>query len=73
MAKMITKGDLPSEICAGCGLAFVWRKKWARDWAEVKFCSDRCRSVRGTHPYLSTGNSAARADDRLPINRRSLP
>ena len=48
MAKMIKKGDLPSKICAVCGLAFAWRKKWARDWDEVKFCSDRCRSVRGT-------------------------
>ena len=50
MAKMIKKGDLPSKFCAGCGLAFAWRKKWARDWDEVKFCSDRCRSVRGTNP-----------------------
>jgi Protein of unknown function (DUF3253)/Uncharacterized protein conserved in bacteria (DUF2256) len=23
-----------------------WRKAWAKNWAEVKYCSDRCRSAR---------------------------
>jgi Protein of unknown function (DUF3253)/Uncharacterized protein conserved in bacteria (DUF2256) len=23
-----------------------WRKKWERDWDEVKYCSDRCRRDR---------------------------
>lgn len=39
------KGDLPSKICACCGKPFAWRRKWARDWDQVKFCSDRCRSA----------------------------
>lgn len=47
MSKMVKKGDLPRKICAACGLPFAWRKKWARDWDEVKYCSDRCRSGRG--------------------------
>lgn len=37
------KAPLPEKDCAQCGLAFTWRKKWARCWDEVKFCSDRCR------------------------------
>ena len=44
MPKMVKKGDLPTKLCAACGLPFAWRKKWARDWDQVKFCSDRCRS-----------------------------
>jgi hypothetical protein len=44
MAKMRKKADLPAKVCAVCGLAFVWRKKWARDWEAVKYCSDRCRA-----------------------------
>ena len=44
MPKMRRKADLPSKICAACGLPFAWRKKWARDWDSVKYCSDRCRS-----------------------------
>jgi hypothetical protein len=27
-----------------CGRTITWRAKWARDWAEVKYCSDRCRT-----------------------------
>jgi len=24
--------------------ATAWRKKWEKNWDEVKFCSDRCRA-----------------------------
>ncbi|MGJ5021691.1 DUF2256 domain-containing protein [Bradyrhizobium oligotrophicum] len=47
MPKMRRKADLPTRICAACGRPFAWRRKWARDWDEVKYCSDRCRSDRG--------------------------
>ena len=40
------KADLPQKICATCGRPFTWRKKWARDWEAVKFCSDRCRRAK---------------------------
>jgi hypothetical protein len=40
------KSELPSKPCAACGRPFKWRRKWAKDWAEVKFCSDACRSGR---------------------------
>jgi len=46
MAKMRKKSDLPSKICTVCGLPFTWRKKWQRDWENVKHCSDRCRSAQ---------------------------
>ncbi len=52
--KMKKKTDLPSKSCACCGLPFVWRKKWERDWDQVKFCSERCRrsasKAREVHP-----------------------
>ena len=41
--KMRKKADLPTKTCAHCGLPFTWRKKWERDWENVKFCSERCR------------------------------
>jgi hypothetical protein len=44
MPKMRKKADLPTKPCAVCGLPFTWRKKWAKVWDEVKYCSDRCRS-----------------------------
>ncbi len=33
----------PPKTCVVCGRTIIWRKKWARDWAEVKYCSDACR------------------------------
>ncbi len=44
MPKMRAKADLPQKPCAACGRAFAWRKKWARDWGNVRYCSDACRS-----------------------------
>lgn len=40
------KGDLPSKVCATCGRPFTWRRKWAKVWDQVKYCSDRCRGAR---------------------------
>jgi len=49
MAKMRKKADLPQKIYAACGRPFAWRRKWALDWDNVRYCSDRCRQQRG-HP-----------------------
>ncbi|MCP4865643.1 MAG: DUF2256 domain-containing protein [Alteromonas oceani] len=40
------KADLPSKICPVCQRPFVWRKKWEKNWPEVKYCSKRCSSAR---------------------------
>jgi hypothetical protein len=40
---MRKKSDLPHKDCATCGRPFFWRKKWARDWENVRYCSERCR------------------------------
>ena len=31
------------KVCERCGRAMQWRAKWARNWNEVKYCSDACR------------------------------
>jgi hypothetical protein len=41
---MKKKTDLPVKTCAHCGKPMVWRKKWAKTWDEVKYCSERCQS-----------------------------
>ena len=38
---------LPSKACVACGRVFVWRKKWARDWEQVKYCSKACAKRGG--------------------------
>jgi hypothetical protein len=37
------KAMLPSKICVACGRVMTWRKAWAKNWNEVKYCSDACR------------------------------
>ncbi len=29
--------------CASCGRRIEWRKKWERDWDNVRYCSTSCR------------------------------
>lgn len=38
--------NLPTKICKRCDRPFHWRKKWARSWPEVQYCSAACRTLR---------------------------
>ena len=44
------KQALPAKPCAACGRDMVWRRAWAKNWAEVKFCSQRCRQRGAAGP-----------------------
>ncbi len=43
MPNGVKKANLPARDCLACGRPFAWRKKWARDWENVRYCSDACR------------------------------
>ncbi|TKB47488.1 DUF2256 domain-containing protein [Thalassotalea mangrovi] len=48
--------DRPSKLCLVCQRPFTWRKKWQRDWTQVKYCSKRCagmRNLRAVNAQLS--------------------
>ena len=47
MTKRVQKQNLPSKICATCERPFTWRKKWERDWENVRYCSKRCAGQKG--------------------------
>lgn len=34
---------LAEKTCPACGRRFAWRKKWAQDWPNVRYCSRACR------------------------------
>ena len=55
MGRMRRKGDLPEKICATCGRPFAWRHKWAENWDEVRYCSERCRRNRPKGGYHNGG------------------
>lgn len=38
------KANLASKPCVQCGRTMTWRKAWAQNWNEVKYCSDACRN-----------------------------
>jgi hypothetical protein len=44
------KRSLPGKPCVACGRPMTWRKRWARNWDEVKFCSQACREARRRGP-----------------------
>jgi len=46
MPWSVKKENLPVKICPVCAKPFTWRKKWEKNWLDVKYCSDRCRMKR---------------------------
>ena len=50
LLNKMKKQHLPQKICLVCEKPFAWRKKWAKDWENVKYCSERCRrNKNNTH------------------------
>lgn len=45
----VRKQNLPTKVCLHCQRPFVWRKKWARDWEQVRYCSDACRRMKSAN------------------------
>ena len=52
------KPHLPEKICPVCQRSFAWRKKWERDWPQVKYCSERCKR-QGKKPSVLAWYSQA--------------
>ncbi|MBY6238798.1 DUF2256 domain-containing protein [Vibrio harveyi] len=42
------KSNLPIKVCPVCERPFSWRKKWALNWDEIVYCSERCRRRKST-------------------------
>ena len=73
MPKMRKKSDLPAKPCVVCGRPFTWRKKWAKVWNEVRYCSDACRmrkhrvNVAGGHADDAAAGRVRSASNRAGI------
>ncbi len=46
-----------SKICAVCNRPMTWRRKWAKSWDEVKYCSEACRRNKKS-PEKALGNKS---------------
>ena len=40
------KDYLPKKDCLVCEKPFTWRKKWEKNWGNVKYCSRKCKSQK---------------------------
>lgn len=45
-----------SKNCAKCGRIIEYRKKWEKNWNDVKYCSDKCRKNKSIESDLSYEN-----------------
>lgn len=43
---MIHNHTRERRICTVCGRSYGWRKKWERDWRQLRYCSKRCSRRR---------------------------
>ena len=59
-----SKPTLPMKICPVCERPFAWRKKWERDWENVRFCSERCRRAAKSNPEMRPGSAPSGASKR---------
>lgn len=41
------KQQLPHKPCVACGRPMSWRKSWAKNWEQVRYCSEACRRGKG--------------------------
>ena len=51
---MHNKVHLPKKVCPVCKLPFTWRKKWAKNWNEVKYCSKKCSKIAKVNKPLQS-------------------
>ncbi|MBL0270353.1 MAG: DUF2256 domain-containing protein [Chitinophagaceae bacterium] len=48
--KTTNKKNRPVKTCLVCQRPFNWRKKWEKNWEEIKYCSSSCRSAKKPVP-----------------------
>jgi cytochrome c2 len=47
------KQSLSQKTCLVCGRSFTWRKKWAKNWEHVKYCSKACSMLKSKKGIVS--------------------
>ena len=52
--KQVRKSNLPSKTCIVCDRPFSWRKKWEKNWEEIRYCSEKCRRSKDKNNKTDT-------------------
>ncbi|MBC8271113.1 MAG: DUF2256 domain-containing protein [Gammaproteobacteria bacterium] len=66
------KPHLPTKICVSCNRPFAWRKKWAKDWQNVKYCSKQCRGRPSPRSHSAPNNGSTSFSSLLPPETSEL-
>ncbi len=73
---------MQSKNCAKCGRLFEYRKKWANNWSEVKYCSEKCKRSKLTSAdtryeekilellYIRSSSSSICPSEVLPVEHK---
>jgi hypothetical protein len=56
-SPVMGRPPLATKPCVSCGRVITWRKKWERNWDEVRYCSDACRSRKVSSIDQSLGET----------------
>jgi hypothetical protein len=64
----------PAEkVCAVCGRTITWRAKWAKDWDQVRYCSQACRSRAGSGETAELVAAVRERMARVPAGSTACP
>lgn len=66
-------GTPQSKPCAACGRTITWRKKWERDWDQVRWCSDACRRAKVRPVDAALEDAVLRLLDARPVGATICP
>ncbi|WP_253202131.1 DUF2256 and DUF3253 domain-containing protein [Subtercola sp. PAMC28395] len=66
-ASELERAERADRTCASCGRTITWRAAWARDWANVNYCSDACRR----HGITDTDRELERTIENL-LEKRAM-
>ena len=62
---MHKKLKLESKICIVCNKPFNWRKKWEKDWVDIKYCSQRCKRSKNEGKLCTLHNKILTREGKL--------
>lgn len=40
-----------TKVCVICGRKIEMRKKWIKNWEQIKYCSEKCRRSKNTNKF----------------------
>lgn len=64
---------METKNCAKCGRLIEYRKKWAKNWNEVKYCSEQCKRAKVSPTDLQYEEKILELLSRRPASSTICP